>query len=234
LVQELVKLHGGNVHVQSVVGKGTTFTVQLPLGSAHLPHEQVGSARCATATALGPRAYVEEALRWLPDDESAPAKAASELPHDDALPLHAPAAAGPLPRVLVADDNADMRQYVARLLGERYQVETARDGAAALAAATHLPPDLVLTDIMMPGMNGFELLKALRADSRTATVPVIMLSARAGEESRVEGMDAGADDYLIKPFSARELLARVKAHLEIARVRRQSAGAIARRRSQER
>jgi PAS domain S-box-containing protein len=125
--------------------------------------------------------------------------------------------------VLVADDNADMRQYLGRLLGEAYEAEVVADGEAALAVARDRPPDLVLADVMMPVLDGFGLLRALRADPRTRPVPVVLLSARAGEESRVEGLAAGADDYLIKPFSARELLARVSTHLEMARVRREAA-----------
>ena len=124
------------------------------------------------------------------------------------------------PRVLVADDNSDMRQYLSRLLSEQYEVETVADGQAALQAVQTNPPDLIVSDVMMPILDGFELLKALRGDEQTRTIPVILLSARAGEESRVEGIEAGADDYLIKPFSARELLARVSGRLEIARLQR--------------
>jgi signal transduction histidine kinase len=124
-------------------------------------------------------------------------------------------------RIIWADDNADMRDYVRRLLADRYDVLAVPDGLAALTAAQEKEPDLVLSDIMMPGLDGFGLLRALRADARTRTLPVILLSARAGEEAAVEGLDAGADDYLAKPFSAQELLARVRTHLELARVRRE-------------
>jgi signal transduction histidine kinase len=168
-------------------------------------------------------------LRWLP--EQGRDDAGSELPSRyEALPVPAlPADLGAgdsRPLVLVADDNADMRQYIARLLAERYRVEAVADGEAALAAARRRPPDLVLTDVMMPRLDGFGVLHGLREDPRTREVPVIMLSARAGEESRVEGMEAGADDYLIKPFSARELLARVGAHLQMARMRREASEAL--------
>jgi signal transduction histidine kinase len=125
--------------------------------------------------------------------------------------------------VLLADDNADMREYVGRLLSRHWTVEAVGDGNAALTAARARPPDLVLTDVMMPGLSGIELLRALREDPRTGTVPVLLLSARAGEECRVEGLEAGADDYLVKPFSARELIARVTTHLEMAEIRRQMA-----------
>jgi PAS domain S-box-containing protein len=123
------------------------------------------------------------------------------------------------PRILLADDNADMRQYVQRLLTSGYEVEPVGDGEAALTAAWKNPPDLVLTGVMMPHLDGFELLQALRSDPRTRSIPVIMLSARAGEEAQVEGLEAGADDYLIKPFSARELLARVQNLVMVKRMR---------------
>jgi DNA-binding response OmpR family regulator/serine phosphatase RsbU (regulator of sigma subunit)/anti-sigma regulatory factor (Ser/Thr protein kinase) len=127
---------------------------------------------------------------------------------------------GELPAVLIVDDNADLREYLARLLAGRYRVRTASDGAQALRSARSQPPDLVLTDVMMPELDGVGLLRELRADPVTALIPVVLLSARAGPEAAVEGLDAGADDYLVKPFSARELLARVRANLELDRTRR--------------
>jgi signal transduction histidine kinase len=137
------------------------------------------------------------------------------------LPAVADALSGNRPRILWADDNADMRDYVRRLLSERYDVTAVPDGATALAAAFATKPDLVLSDVMMPGLDGFGLLRELRTDERTRTTPVILLSARAGEESSLEGLEAGADDYLVKPFSARELLARVHTHLAMAKLRRE-------------
>jgi signal transduction histidine kinase len=230
LVQELVKLHGGSVTADSVLHQGTTFTVTVPLGSAHLPSDQIGGSLVLAPTATGTSPYVNKALRWLPDEKGEDARR-SELPNDqDVLPLPyprpAPREAAARPRVLVADDNADMRQYLVRLLAGQYQVMAVPDGMAALAAASGEPPDLVLSDVMMPGLDGFGLLKELRADPGTRDVPVIMLSARAGEESRIEGIDAGADDYLVKPFSARELRACVSARLQIAQVRRQTEQAL--------
>ena len=123
------------------------------------------------------------------------------------------------PRVLVADDNADLREYLQRLLLARYDVEAVADGKAALEAVRRNPPQLILTDVMMPKVDGFGLVKAIRSDVNTQAIPVIMLSARAGEEALIEGLEAGADDYLIKPFGGRELMARVASQLELARVR---------------
>ncbi|MCL4295508.1 MAG: GAF domain-containing protein [Anaerolineae bacterium] len=223
LVQELVKLHGGGVRIESEVDRGSTFIVSVPFGKAHLPADRIGAARVLASTGLRSEAYLEEALRWLPKDGGQWAVSGGGLP-ELALPLADDGQqTGDNARILLADDNADMRDYLRRLLGERYEVEAVGDGLAALAAARQRKPDLVLTDVMMPVMDGFELLRRLRAEERTREVPVILLSARAGEESRVEGLEAGADDYLIKPFSTRELLARVEAHLKMARVRREAA-----------
>jgi len=122
-------------------------------------------------------------------------------------------------RILVADDNADMREYLTRLLSQRWTVEAVSDGSVALAAARRSSFDLVLADVMMPGIDGISLVKQLRADPKLGQLPIILLSARSGEESRIEGLHTGADDYLIKPFSARELIARVQARLDIVRLR---------------
>ena len=237
LVHELVKQHGGSIAAESVVGAGTTFVVRIPFGSSHLPSDRIGESRGSASAGTMPIHFVEEALHWLPDAERGGARHAGEpLADVAASPVPAlrsvPQRDEESPVVLVADDNADIRHYVARLLGERYTVRSAADGTSALASARERRPDLVLTDVMMPRLDGFGLLRALRADPDTCDVPVILLSARAGEESRVEGMEAGADDYLIKPFSARELLARVAAHLQIARMRRDAAEAARRRGAQ--
>jgi len=215
LVQELVKLHGGTVAVASTHGQGSTFTVSMPYGSNHLPTDRVESEPALHSIGIHTDTYVDEVLHWLPagaTDESGALVALQE-------PKGSSSARS---RVLLADDNADMRNYVQRLLSARYEVLPVANGAEALAALHTHAPDLVLTDVMMPVLDGFGLLRALRANESTKTIPIILLSARAGEESRVEGLDAGADDYLVKPFTARELLARVEAHLSLARMRRQA------------
>ncbi len=203
LVQELVKQHGGSIHVASTVGAGTAVSVSLPLGSAHLPSERITAARSLATTAVAADAYVEEALRWLPD---APAGAVTAAPDDTRS-------------ILVADDNADMRAYLRRLLGDRWHVDVVANGEEALAFLGRRRPDLVIADVMMPGVDGFALLREMRAQSGLRDIPVLMLSARAGDEARMEGLQAGADDYLVKPFSARELITRVDAQLLRAKVR---------------
>ena len=215
LVQELVKLHGGSVQVRSVKGKGSVFSVEIPSGTAHLSARQISNMRNLPEAARGPGAYVPDALHWLPG---------AEYGEEDAYPARQPAAqanhaGGAKPRIVLADDNADMRNYVSRLLRAEFDVIAVRDGQQALAAVLEHSPDLVLTDIMMPNLDGFGLLKAIRSVPEHAGTPVIMLSARAGEEATVEGLQRGADDYIVKPFSARELLARVKGTLSLATLR---------------
>ncbi len=224
LVNDLVRLHGGTCTVASTPGSGTLVTVTVPIGVGHLPTDRIRSAPTEQAALPALDPFLMEALRWLPDDAPAPRHEDSgedgEL--EDVLP------AGHL---LVADDNRDMREYLARLLRRHWSVETVADGVEALEAVKRRRPDVVLTDVMMPRLDGFALLHALRADPEFASVPVIMLSARAGEEARVEGVRAGADEYLVKPFSARELTARVSAQLRLAAATREKADLLARERA---
>ena len=215
LVNELVKLHGGSIRVQSQLGEGSTFTVAIPKGSAHLPAEHVRTEQ-QKAAARGSRAsaYVAEALGWLHGMEPPPpppSRSGTNATH----------------RILVADDNADLRAYACRLLSEHYVVEAVAHGRAALDAARARRPDLIISDVMMPQLDGFGLIRELRADPHLRGIPVILLSARAGEEARLEGLGQGADEYLVKPFSARELLVRVGALVNSAEMQRRASDAVA-------
>lgn len=212
LVKELVGLQGGSITAESVEGAGTTFSIRLPFGAAHLPAGARVSDGWAGAASGTADQYVQDALRWLPVDAS------DETP----LPAIGTAAplSGPPARVLVADDNADMREYLVRLLRSGgYEVDAVVDGRQALDSIRASLPDLVVSDVMMPRLDGLELVASLRTDPRTAAVPVLLLSARAGQEASIEGLQAGADDYLVKPFTAAELLARVRANVELTRLR---------------
>ena len=224
LVKELAEMHGGSITVESTQAIGTRFTVRIPFGQSHLPRERVVLDSDSPVIVQGSAiAYVREAIGWLPGQdrltEEVTQTEAGDRPHKtDAVRGEEPNSV-----VLLVDDNADMREYVRGLLNSRFNVVLASNGKQALEIAGSTHPDLVLTDVMMPEMDGFALLAAIRNDVSLSTVPVIMLSARAGEESRIEGLGAGADDYLTKPFTARELVARVEAQLKMARLRKEAA-----------
>ncbi|MCC7091620.1 MAG: PAS domain S-box protein [Nitrosomonas sp.] len=214
LVHELVKLHGGEITVQSQEGKGSIFTVSIPTGSMHLPADQIRVARKIVPAFNDAQYFIEEAWRWLPPTEEEKPDAPGM--RSDSVAVFSSASQD---RILVVDDNADMRDYLCHLLSGAYVVEVVENGQAALEQIRFKLPDLVLADVMTPHLDGFGLLSALRENDRTKALPVILLSARAGEEARIEGLEAGADDYLAKPFSARELLARIQAHLAMSRIR---------------
>ncbi len=209
LVQELVKLHGGSISVESKDGAGTRFIVSIPFGSAHLPQDRIGQFTDELARVRHRAMFQNEALAWIPIEAEQPLQSAN------ATQANAKLIFGRVPSILLAEDNADMRDYVRRLLQEGgYEVETAGDGQQALILAAKQSYDLILSDVMMPRMDGIELLREIRKDPNLKTTPFILLSARAGEEFRVQGLNAGADDYLSKPFTARELFSRVSAHID--------------------
>ncbi len=203
LVNELIKLHMGTIAVQSAEGVGSVFTLRLPVGKGHLPASQIAEPHREITPDIA-KAYLHEAEALL-----GPSGATQKS--GDSRRLHG----NRKNRVLIADDNADMRKYLQSLLDKYFQVEAVSNGQEALTAIYRNPPDLVLSDIMMPVMDGVQLLKKMKADPGKARIPIVLLSARAGEEARIEGYDLGADDYLVKPFSARELLARVRSQLKI-------------------
>ena len=187
LVKEIVALHGGTIAVESDLGRGSIFTITLPRGNVTQDHVF--------------------AIEDEEDEQTFLPLRSEEKQEERVLSLPIPNMNAPL--VLVVDDNADMRSYVERILHKHYRIVAAKDGAEALKQAQRLRPDLILTDVMMPKMSGHDLLQAVRADKGLRSVPVIFLTARAGTEARIESLDAGADDYLSKPFDELELLARV-------------------------
>jgi signal transduction histidine kinase len=220
VVRELVALHGGTIGVESQEGQGSTFAVTVRTGTHHLPPAGLPGSRAMVERVGQAAAFVAEAADWLPNatvrQKSAPAAGPIDrLGRRKAIP----ALGTRKGRILLADDNTDMRDYLERLLGESYEVVAVSDGSKALAAALESAPDLVLTDIMMPGLDGISLLRTLKSNPQTRMIPVVLLSARADEESAIEGLNAGAHDYLAKPFSARELLARLRSYLEPGRMR---------------
>ena len=194
LVQELVHVHGGSVDVESLEGTGSTFRVCMP-------------AEAAT-----------DRLELGRPDQSETAEMLEASPCPDEAPGECQTGAG---HILVVDDNSDMREYLTRLLRPYWSVRVAVDGQDALHSILDSPPDLILSDVMMPNLDGLGLVQALRTREETRTLPIVLLSARAGEDSLLAGLDTGADDYLIKPFTANELLARVRTHLGMAQVRNQ-------------
>ena len=212
LVKELIQLHGGTIDVTSVPGQGSCFKVSIPSGYTHLPADQVDPRQNPASvarlnTSHRRSTYLDEVNSWC-----AEAEVAVEV-------QQMPPPIFPKTQILVVDSNTDMCNYIQRLLSKNYQVKVANNGLAALELIREQKPDLVITDVMMPELNGFELLQILRHDPTTQQIPIILLSARAGENAMIEGLEAQADDYLIKPFSSRELLARVQSILEMTRLR---------------
>ncbi|MEK9136739.1 MAG: ATP-binding protein, partial [Bacteroidota bacterium] len=206
LTKELVELHHGSISVTSEVGKGTEFTVRLPLGMEHLkPDEivvteedkkQVMSAPFVGAIPRLPGGQGESPLRV----------EAGESRTDKSLPI-----------VLIVEDNADVRAYMREYLVSGYDVQEAHDGAEGIEKAREIIPDLIISDVMMPKKDGYELCKTLKLDEKTSHIPIILLTAKAGTENKIEGLETGADDYLTKPFDAKELLVRVKNLIDLRR-----------------
>jgi signal transduction histidine kinase len=219
LVDEFVRIHGGIVNVTSESGAGTSFTVRLLTGQAHLPEDRIVRDGHGAAAPADAATFVEDALRWLP---GVTLPALEHETADVADPAEPVATEPATARILIADDHVDVRNYLTRLLGRRWTVEAVGDGAAALEAIRTRRPDLVIADVMMPGLDGLELLRTLREDPQTSIIPVLLLSGGVVEEERVAGLEAGAADYLSKPFSGRELVARVQTHIELSHLRAQA------------
>jgi PAS domain S-box-containing protein len=203
MIKELIQQHGGEITVDSNEGKGSTFTVTVPFGINHLPESQIGEIAESTESTIS------ESFLW--EAEVILKSSHTNTVHETTTALQ--------DTVLIVDDNADMRKHLKSIIEKDHKVIIAANGAEALEQIKLKQPSLVLSDVMMPVMDGIELLKAIKSDPDTAMLPVILLTARAGEESRIEGYDTGADDYLVKPFSAKELTARIRSQINLSKTR---------------
>ncbi|GAB4001982.1 hypothetical protein GCM10028807_59490 [Spirosoma daeguense] len=213
LVNELIQLHKGSIRVGSVEGEGTTFTVSMPLGNTHITTPLYSINEQKERNNALADAFLMEAQSMLPNDERFSAE--GEIVPESVFVSESSKETS----VLIVDDNNDMRAYLGRLLEPHFIVRDAINGVDALQKIAQNHPDLILSDIMMPVMDGKELLKQVKASPDTARIPLIFLSARAGQESRIDGLEAGADDYLVKPFSAQELLTKVRTQVVLAKSR---------------
>ncbi|KAG9096794.1 hypothetical protein FRC06_008307 [Ceratobasidium sp. 370] len=235
LTKELVRLHGGVLLVTSRTAEdsptgehGSTFTVQLPLGKAHLPDSHVHDEQVEHISSFFgrdwsyARTFVEEVTQWATQSDSAP-QTPSEGP--ESLSSLGSARVDPAiyfaktDKILIVDDNSDMRTYMRQIFSRFCTVLVAKDGLEALEIARIEGPNLILSDVMMPGLDGFQFIAALRSSSETSLIPVILVTAQAGVEGRVEGLLSGADDVICKPFQSRELLARANLHTQLGKRR---------------
>ncbi len=205
LAKELVELHGGEIRVESEPGFGCEFFVRIPFISFSGEKER----------SEGPLDAIEEESALMIEE------AMERILPEPAQPSPEPLKNFGLPKILIVEDNADVRGYLRSHLAAFYHIVEAADGEDGLAKARAVGPDLVISDVMMPKMDGVALCKALKTDEHLNHVPVILLTAKADEASKMEGLKTGADDYLTKPFNAKELITRVENLIEIRRLLRQ-------------
>lgn len=197
LVKEFIQLHGGKVWVDSVLGEGSTFAFEIPSGRDHLDPRKVEfideDANVEDTTAIKAMGIMADT-----ENKSEPEESVSQPGNGDDKPT-----------VLVVEDNPDMRRFLKDILSTRFATQTAKDGEEGMARAMELLPALVLSDVMMPKKDGYQLCRELKSDKRTRNIPLILLTARAEMSMKLEGLEKGADDYLVKPFNAQELICRV-------------------------
>ncbi|UCF64677.1 MAG: response regulator, partial [bacterium] len=191
LVKELVDLHHWKIRLESDTGKGSTFTLMIPLGNSHLNEDEMGSAKNLSEKSF--------------PDEIAPSHLSRQSLHQNEKMKDSE-----LPQILIVEDSSDVRSYLTNLLQADFHIQQAASGEKGLKMATEMFPDLIISDVMMPGMDGMEFCRRIKTDLQTSHIPVILLTAKATIESKLEGLETGADDYLTKPFNYAELSVRVK------------------------
>jgi len=194
LTKELVELHKGNIKVESKEGEGTTFRLLLPLGKEHLKPEEIVEKEIQEEITK----TIEE-IELIPETEKSKEKADIDLLLETEKPL-----------LLIVEDNSDVRKYIISHLEVDYGIQEAVDGEDGLTKSIEQIPDLIVSDVMMPKMDGFQLCEKLKTDERTSHIPVILLTAKATSKDKIEGYETGADDYIMKPFDAKELKVRIK------------------------
>ncbi len=221
LARELARLSEGDITVRSQVGRGTVFHVELPLEPTPDRRERRRRARRREDQLSQARTEVLAAREYAARSRRETLLADVDLPRISEMTEELYEAAADAPRVLLVDDNVDLRTFLANRLSRLYRIETAEDGIAGLDAARRARPDLIVSDIMMPRMDGHEFCRRLRDDPAFANTPIILVTAKTGEEAVVEGLELGADDYVTKPFAMRELEARIAAQLRAKQTERQ-------------
>ncbi|WP_417592325.1 response regulator [Owenweeksia hongkongensis] len=195
LVRELVLLHSGNISVQSEEGHSTIFTLQLKKGTSHLKAQEMIKTPTVPSSPKSVKADEDfSPTPSKPNEETTPSKTA--------------------PTLLIIDDNTDVRAFIRFQLKNHFQIKEATNGLEGIELALEHQPDLVISDVMMPGKNGFEVCDTLKKDERTSHIPIILLTARAGQTEKVKGLEYGADDYLTKPFDSQELEVRIRKLIE--------------------
>ncbi|MCI0553890.1 MAG: ATP-binding protein, partial [Anaerolineae bacterium] len=210
LTKELVQLHGGEIHAQSEVGKGSTFVVRLPLGKEHLKPEDIVEASDQLSVISEQSSVTSEQFSVDSGTQPATSQSAAKIPtrrdnQQRVTSNEQQATSDQEPVLLIVEDNPDMRAYLRGILGKSYRLMEAGNGEEGLQQAAASVPDLIVSDVMMPKMDGFAFCEKIKTDERTSHIPIILLTARASGESKIEGLETGADDYLTKPFNAREL-----------------------------
>ncbi|RZA24440.1 MAG: response regulator [Proteobacteria bacterium] len=219
LVKQLVSIQGGDIHVESLEGQGSEFTISLKKGVYHIDPLHLSSAAQPARFSTDSLLYLEEIESWKTLENTALRIGSEAVDEKSTFDLASSPSPTKTQTILIVDDNSDMREYIAGFLGRSYDILLADNGDSAFDIVTTQKVDLVLSDVMMPGKNGFELLQTIRSDPSLSRLPVILLSARAGEEAKIDGLKVGANDYLVKPFSSRELSARVASVLQISQMK---------------